>query len=83
MSPLLWFILVGLVAGWRVGKLVKGGGFGIPVDIVVGVIGAVIGGFLFREIGVSNGGGLLGNLIASTIGAVTFLLLVRQQKRAL
>jgi len=81
MSPLLWFILVGLVAGWLVGQLVKGDGFGILGDIVVGVIGAVIGGFLFREIGVSNGGGLFGNLIASTIGAVTFLLVLRQLKR--
>jgi uncharacterized membrane protein YeaQ/YmgE (transglycosylase-associated protein family) len=82
MSPLLWFILIGLVAGWLVGKLVKSDGFGILRDLVVGVIGAVIGGFLFREIGVSHGSGLLGNLIASTIGAVTFLLALRQLKRA-
>ncbi|MHC4639571.1 MAG: GlsB/YeaQ/YmgE family stress response membrane protein [Planctomycetota bacterium] len=83
MGHLLWFILVGLVAGWLAGKLVKGGGYGILVDIVVGVIGAVIGGFLFGSIGVSHGGGLFGNLIASMIGAVAFLLLLRQQKRAL
>jgi uncharacterized membrane protein YeaQ/YmgE (transglycosylase-associated protein family) len=83
MSPLLWFILVGLVAGWLAGKLVKGGGFGIIGDAVIGVIGAVIGGFLFRTIGVLDGGGFLGNLIVATFGAVIFLLVLRQLKRAL
>jgi uncharacterized membrane protein YeaQ/YmgE (transglycosylase-associated protein family) len=82
MSLLLWFILVGLVAGWLAGHLVKGGGFGVLGDVMVGVIGAVIGGFLFRAIGVSNVSGLLGSLFVAIIGAVVLLLVLRQFKRA-
>ena len=82
MSPLLWFILIGLVAGWLAGQLVKGDGFGLLGDIVVGVTGAVIGGFLFRSLGASSGGGLSGSLIVATIGAVVLLLVSRQFKRA-
>ena len=78
MSPLVWFILIGLTAGWIAGQFLKGGGFGIFGDIVVGVIGAVIGGFMFSVIGLSAGGGLLGNLTAATIGAVFLLLVIRQ-----
>jgi uncharacterized membrane protein YeaQ/YmgE (transglycosylase-associated protein family) len=54
----LWFILIGLAAGWLAGQLMKGGGFGIVGDIVVGVVGALLGGFLFSLLGVSAGGGL-------------------------
>ena len=82
MSPLVWFILIGLVAGWLAGQFLKGGVFGIFGDIVVGGIGAVIGGFLFRIIGLSAGGGLLGNLTAATIGAVVLLLVIRQFRQA-
>ena len=82
MSPLVWFILIGLAAGWIAGQFLKGGGFGIVGDIVVGVIGAVIGGFLFRVIGLSAGGGLLSSLTAATIGAVVLLILIRQYKQA-
>jgi len=81
MSPLLWFILIGLTAGWMVGQFVKGGGHGVFADIVVGVIGAVIGGFLFRAIGVTGGGGLLSSLIVATFGAVILVLIMHQLKR--
>ena len=53
--------------------MVKGGGFGLVGDIVVGVVGALLGGFLFSTFGVSTGGGLLGSLIVATIGAVVLL----------
>ena len=79
---LLWFLIIGLVAGWLAGVLVKGGGFGVIGDIVVGVIGAVLGGWLFSVFGASAGGGLLGALIVATIGAVVLLLIVRVLKRA-
>jgi len=79
---LLWFLIVGLIAGWLAGVLVKGGGFGVIGDIVVGVIGAFIGGFLFSTLGVSSGGGLLGSIIVATIGAVVLIFLVRLIKRA-
>ena len=52
----VWFILIGLAAGWVAGQLMKGGGFGAVGDIIVGVIGALLGGFLFRTLGVSAGG---------------------------
>ncbi len=79
---LLWFLIVGLIAGWLAGLLVKGGGFGLVGDLVVGVIGAFVGGFLFSTLGVSAGGGLLGSIIVATIGAVVLLFIVRLVKRA-
>jgi uncharacterized membrane protein YeaQ/YmgE (transglycosylase-associated protein family) len=79
---LLWFLIVGLVAGWLAGVLVKGGGFGVVGDIVVGVVGALIGGWLFSTLGASAGGGLVGSIIVATIGAVLLLFVVRLIKRA-
>jgi uncharacterized membrane protein YeaQ/YmgE (transglycosylase-associated protein family) len=79
---ILWFILIGLAAGWLAGQFMRGGGFGVLGDIVVGVLGALVGGFLFRQLGLSAGGGLIGALIVATIGAVVVLFLVRLVKRA-
>lgn len=79
---LLWFLIVGLVAGWLAGVLVKGGGFGVIGDLVVGVIGAFLGGWLFSTFGASAGGGLLGSIIVATVGAVVLLFIVRLIKRA-
>ena len=78
----VWFALIGLVAGWLAGQLVKGGGFGVIGDIVVGVIGALVGGFLFSSLGVSAGGGLVGAIIVATIGAIVLIFLLRLIKRA-
>ena len=78
----IWFILIGLVAGWLAGQLMKGGGFGIIGDIVVGVVGALLGGFLFGSFGVSLGGGLLGAIIVATIGAIVLIFVLRLIKRA-
>ena len=75
----VWFILIGLVAGWLAGKLVKGGGFGVLGNIIVGVLGALLGGFLFGSL--SAGGGLLGSILVATAGAVILLLLARVVKR--
>lgn len=74
---LLWFIVVGLVAGWLAGQLMRGGGYGLVGNIIVGVLGAVVGGFLFKSLGASMGGGLLGSIIVATIGAVVMLFVVR------
>ena len=79
---LLWFLIIGLVAGWLAGVLVKGGGFGVVGDLVVGVIGAFLGGFLFSTLGASAGGGLIGSIIVATIGAVVLLFIMRLIKRA-
>jgi uncharacterized membrane protein YeaQ/YmgE (transglycosylase-associated protein family) len=77
----LWFILIGLAAGWLAGQLMKGGGFGVVGDIIVGVIGALLGGFLFSTLGVFPGGGLFSRLIVATIGAVVLLFLLRLIKK--
>ena len=79
---LLWFFLIGLAAGWLAGQVMKGGGFGVIGDIVVGVIGALLGGFLFRTLGVYPEGGLFGLLIVATIGAIVLLFLLRLIKKA-
>ena len=78
---LLWFLLIGLVAGWLAGKLTKGRGFGVVGDLVIGVIGAFVGGFLFRLVGL-RAGGTIGTLIVATVGAVILVVIVRALKRA-
>ena len=78
---LLWFLLVGLTAGWLAGKIMRGSGFGVIGDIVIGVIGAAIGGFLFSLIGWSAHG-TLGNIAVATVGAAALLYVVRLLKRA-
>ena len=78
----VWFILVGLVAGWLAGVVMKGGGFGVIGDIIVGILGAVLGGFLFGSLGVSAAGGLLGAIIVATIGAIVLIFVLRLIKRA-
>jgi uncharacterized membrane protein YeaQ/YmgE (transglycosylase-associated protein family) len=78
----LWFLLVGLIAGWLAGVLVKGGGFGVVGDMVVGVLGAFIGGFVFTSLGVGAGGGMIGSIIVATIGAIILIFILRLIKRA-
>jgi uncharacterized membrane protein YeaQ/YmgE (transglycosylase-associated protein family) len=76
----LWFILIGIAAGWLAGQVMKGGGFGLVGDLIVGVIGALLGGFLFGLLGVSAGG-LLGSLVTATVGAIVLIALLRAIKR--
>lgn len=78
----IWFLIVGLIAGWLAGVLVKGGGFGLVGDLVVGVIGAFVGGFLFSLLGLGSNGGLIGGIVVATIGAMVLLVIVRTIKRA-
>jgi uncharacterized membrane protein YeaQ/YmgE (transglycosylase-associated protein family) len=78
----IWFIVVGLIAGWLAGQLVKGGGFGVVGDIVVGVIGALLGGWLFGAMGIWPGGGLIGSIVVATIGAIILIFIIRLIKRA-
>jgi uncharacterized membrane protein YeaQ/YmgE (transglycosylase-associated protein family) len=80
---LIWFIVIGLAAGWLAGQTMKGGGFGVIGDIVIGVIGALIGGFLFQRSGAFAGiGAPLGSLIFATIGALVLLFGLRLIKDA-
>lgn len=77
----VWFLLVGLVAGWLAGFLVKGSGYGTVGDLALGVVGALIGGTLFSFVGV-YAGGLLGSIVVATLGAVLLLTVARLIKKA-
>ncbi|MSU78241.1 MAG: GlsB/YeaQ/YmgE family stress response membrane protein [Gemmataceae bacterium] len=72
----LWFIMIGIVAGWLAGMIMKGGGYGLLGDLIVGVLGAVLGGFLFGLLGLSATG-LLGSLVTATVGAIVLIALLR------
>jgi len=74
---ILWWALVGLVAGWLTGKIMKGGGYGFVLDIVLGIIGAVVGGFIAKAIGISPEGGLIYTILIAVAGAVIVVFLVR------
>ena len=76
----LWFILIGLVAGFLAGAVVKGHGFGLVGNLIVGVIGALLGGFLFGLFGIAATN-LIGNLISAFVGAVVLLLIIGFIKR--
>jgi uncharacterized membrane protein YeaQ/YmgE (transglycosylase-associated protein family) len=78
---LIWLI-VGALAGWLAGVIVKGGGFGLLGDIVVGIVGAFIGGWLLPKLGVHIGVGLVGIIASATIGAIALLLVLRLVRRA-
>ena len=80
-APII-FLLIGAVAGWLAGLIVKGGGFGLFGNMVVGIIGAFLAGWLLPRVGFALGGGLIGAVIHATIGAVILLLVVRVLKRA-
>ena len=74
---ILWWIIVGLIAGFITGKLMKGSGFGPFMDIVVGIVGAVIGGFIMRALGFADQGGLIYTILVAVLGAFLLTLLVR------
>jgi uncharacterized membrane protein YeaQ/YmgE (transglycosylase-associated protein family) len=80
-TVLIW-ILVGAIAGWLAGLVVRGFGFGLLGNIIIGILGAILGGWLLAMAGVSFGAGILGTIITAFIGAVVLLLLVRVIKRA-
>lgn len=81
VEGLIWFLLVGLIAGWLAGKVMRGGGFGVVGDMIVGVIGALLGGWVFGLLGISAGG-LIGQIIVAFVGAVILILLLRLIRRA-
>ena len=79
---LVWTLLIGALAGWLAGVMMKGRGFGILGNIVIGIIGAFLGSYTLGLLGVSMGGGVLGLLLTSVIGAVLLLFVVGILKRA-
>jgi uncharacterized membrane protein YeaQ/YmgE (transglycosylase-associated protein family) len=80
-QALIWFLLIGLIAGWLASQVMRGGGYGIIGDMIVGVIGAFIGGWLFSALGIGFGG-LIGQIIVAFIGAVILIAILRAIKRA-
>ncbi len=78
---ILWFLIIGALAGWLAGKIVRGYGFGVLGNIVVGIVGAVVGGMLFSLLGLKTLS-LIGSLVMATVGAIVFLYLIRLIKKA-
>ena len=78
---LVYFLLIGGVAGWLAGKLTKGSGFGLVGNVVIGVLGALLGGYLFRQLGFWSDGSLVGTLLTSLVGAVVLLFLLSLVKK--
>jgi uncharacterized membrane protein YeaQ/YmgE (transglycosylase-associated protein family) len=78
---LIWAVVIGILAGWLAGKIVKGRGMGVGIDLLVGIVGSMLGSFVFGLLGLAAYG-LIGRLVMATVGAVLLLLLVRAIKRA-
>jgi uncharacterized membrane protein YeaQ/YmgE (transglycosylase-associated protein family) len=76
-ESLLVALIVGVIAGWLAGQLVRGGGFGLIGDLLVGILGAFVGDMLFPRLGVHVGTGIVSAIVYATLGAVVFLLIVR------
>ena len=81
MNFLIW-IVVGLIAGWAAGKIMKGSGYGVLGDIVLGILGGIVGGWVLGLLGLFHGGGLIPGIITAIIGAVLLIAIVRMIKKA-
>jgi uncharacterized membrane protein YeaQ/YmgE (transglycosylase-associated protein family) len=81
MGGLLYWIVVGLIAGWLAGVVMKGGGYGVIADIILGILGAIVGGWIFSMLGV-GAGGVIGSIVVAFIGAVVLVAVTRALKRA-
>ena len=79
---MLYAILVGLIAGWLAGQVMKGGGYGVIVDVLLGLVGGVIGGWLFGALGIFPGGGIIGSIIVAFVGAVILVAITHAIRRA-
>ena len=79
---LIGWLLIGLIAGWLAGQVMKGGGYGIVVDIILGILGGFLGGWVFGLLGIWPGGGMIGSIIVAFVGAVILVGITRLLKRA-
>lgn len=80
-ASLLWWVVVGLIAGFLASVVMRGGGYGILGDIIAGIVGSFIGGWLFSVLGVSAGGGIVGSIIVAFIGACILIAILRAVSR--
>jgi uncharacterized membrane protein YeaQ/YmgE (transglycosylase-associated protein family) len=78
----IYWILVGLIAGWLAGKVMKGGGYGVLVDILLGIVGGIVGGWVFGALGIWPGGGIIGSILVAFVGAVILVWITRLAKKA-
>jgi len=81
MGNLIYWIVVGLIAGWLAGKVMKGGGYGVLLDIILGMLGAIVGGWVFGLLQL-HAGGLIGSIIVAFVGAVILVWITRLLKKA-
>jgi uncharacterized membrane protein YeaQ/YmgE (transglycosylase-associated protein family) len=79
---MIYSILVGLIAGWLAGQVMKGGGYGVLMDIVLGLLGGIVGGWVFGSLGLWPGGGIVGSIVVAFVGAVILVGISRMLKRA-
>lgn len=83
LTAILLWLVIGAVAGWLAGQLMRGRGLGLVGNIVIGIIGAFVGGWLLGSVlGISIGGGLVGAILNATVGAVVVLAVIGAIKRA-
>jgi len=73
---LVWQIVIGILAGWLAGKIMRGRGFGLLMDLVIGIVGSLLGGLVFGLLGLYSSG-VIGSLVVATVGAMMLLYLVR------
>lgn len=76
LTAVLWWLVVGLIAGFLAGSVMRGGGYGVVGDIIVGIIGAFIGGFLMSLLGI-GGAGVIWSIIVAFIGACVLIAILR------
>jgi uncharacterized membrane protein YeaQ/YmgE (transglycosylase-associated protein family) len=81
LSVLIWWIIVGLIAGWAAGKIMKGGGYGPLMDIVLGMVGAIVGGWIFNALGIYPAGGIVASIVVAIVGAILLIWISRVLKR--
>jgi uncharacterized membrane protein YeaQ/YmgE (transglycosylase-associated protein family) len=74
---LVWQILIGILAGFLAGKIMRGKGYGVIIDLALGIVGAILGGFVFSLLGLYSSG-LLGQLVVATVGAVLVIVIARK-----
>jgi uncharacterized membrane protein YeaQ/YmgE (transglycosylase-associated protein family) len=74
---LIWQIVIGIVAGWLAGKIMRGRGYGVLIDLLLGIVGSILGGFVFRLLGL-YAAGLVGQLVVATAGAVLLIFVARR-----
>jgi uncharacterized membrane protein YeaQ/YmgE (transglycosylase-associated protein family) len=80
IGSLISFLVIGLVAGWIVGKILKGEGFGLAGNLIIGMIGSVVGGMLFWVLGIAPRN-IIGSLVTAVVGALVFLLVAAQLRK--